>query len=240
LGSCRPGCSGCASRSRFALRSLGSRWARRASQGANISCAEMPGEVHHYRCAGDTDSIDAGDICVRLSSCRTDTDGARFEKNTYVADINIVIARDKIRAGLKAQCNIAVAHCVTTERFNTVCRVGGAGGVASESKKTAGRVGKAGGVALERTSANGRVVEAGGVALERSLTGGRVGGAGGSKKESTSANGRVVDAGGDVEKRAITVSGVASAIGIRGRRKRKADEYERNKKESEPQRRPAD
>ena len=120
-------------------------------QGTNISCAEMPGGVDHYRCAGDTDSIDAGDICVRLSSCRANANGVGLSPNTFVADIDIVIARGEIQTGAKAQGDITVT-CVAIERQITVGGVVVAGDVEIERVSTVGRVAVAGFVATSARS----------------------------------------------------------------------------------------
>jgi hypothetical protein len=61
----------------------------------------------HNRC-----SIDAGDKCLCLSSCPADSDRIGFGANTCVADIDVVIARGEIDAGVKAYCDVVIAVVV--------------------------------------------------------------------------------------------------------------------------------
>ena len=114
----------------------------------------MPSAVDHYRCTGDSDSIDAGDVCVRLSSCRANPNSVRLRIGTArVADIDIVIARGEIEAGVMAQGDVVVASVVLEERTDTVCGVVVAGSVAIERLEPVSRVGAAGVVGKERFKA---------------------------------------------------------------------------------------
>jgi hypothetical protein len=49
---------------------------------------------------GDHTLINAGDICVGLSSLRADANGSAVGTNTCVADVNIVIAGGEILTGV--------------------------------------------------------------------------------------------------------------------------------------------
>src|SRR6516162_614396 len=110
----------------------------------------------------------AGDKRSRLHSPPADADCVGLAGNSWVADIDIVIARGEISTGSPAQCDVEAAGCIVPER-----------------EKTHGRVAAAGCIALERSSAGGRVEETGIVSAERTITGGRVAAAGCVAKERT-------------------------------------------------------
>src|SRR5207249_6491055 len=72
--------------------------------------AEMTVGVYNYPDAsGHSDSTDAGDIGVLLSSSRADADDVGLARSTSVADIDIVTARGAIYAGIRTQCDVAAA-----------------------------------------------------------------------------------------------------------------------------------
>jgi hypothetical protein len=74
-----------------------------------------------------------------VSLSRTDADGSGLTRNSSVADIDVVIARGEINAGLRAHSDV-VAAGIVLERISTIGRVIAAGCVAIERIKTVGRV----------------------------------------------------------------------------------------------------
>ena len=91
-----------------------------------------------------------GDVNGGLSSHRPDANGIRLVSNTYIADVDIVIARSEIAPGEIAQCDVADAGCVVKERIVTGGSVAVAGGVGKERKTTGSGVPDGGGVGKER------------------------------------------------------------------------------------------
>src|SRR5207237_9987723 len=75
-----------------------------------------------------------------LCSVCADTHSAGFITNTFVADINIIIARGEEVTGGKPQCNVVESGGVVTERKSTDGRVDAAGCVFEGREKTDGRV----------------------------------------------------------------------------------------------------
>src|SRR5204863_474465 len=144
----------------------------------NVGCAEMSSIVDHYRCAGDCHPANAGDICVRLRSCRADAYGVRLTSNPCVADVDVVIARGEPETSSVAQCGVVAAGSVVIERTRTIGRVVITSCIVVERKKTTSRVVIAGYVVSERNVAIGRVAAAICVACERICTIGCVGVAG--------------------------------------------------------------
>ncbi len=123
---------------------------------------------HHNRCARNWCGADAGDkgcyICIHGVS---DADRAGVTSDTDVADIDIVMSRGEIGAGIRAQGDIVAAGSVKKKRTPTNGRVVVAGGVAKERLSANGRVEAADGVELERSSTVSRVADSGGIASER-------------------------------------------------------------------------
>jgi hypothetical protein len=110
-------------------------------------------------------SVNAGDkgACLYVA----DADGPGFAINTFVANIDVVVASGEKVTGLKAQGNVMGAGDVaTTESVKPIGRVRVAGGVTVERLKPIGRVLAAGGVTSKREKPTGRVLAAGGVAKE--------------------------------------------------------------------------
>src|SRR6266480_3523539 len=115
---------------------------------------------------------------------------------------------------------------------------------------TGGRVEVASRVVMERIDPRGSVGAAGYIVLQRTKSAGRVEGAGRVTEERFGPSGRVAEAGCKAEERIIALSSISPGItsvrrrthpeSIRGRRKRQADEHERDEKQTAPQRRPAD
>jgi hypothetical protein len=124
-------------------------------------------------CACNCCSINASDKGFCLISASADADSVGLISNTFVADVDIVIAGGKIVTGAKAQCDVVVAAGVVKERGSTVGCVSFAC-VVIDLKKTVGRVPITGRVAKERATTSGRVEFAGRIAIERGSTGGRV------------------------------------------------------------------
>src|SRR4029450_175046 len=103
-------------------------------------CAELTGGIHNYPYAFcHSYPIDTGDKCI-LVSYSANSDLARIAGNTWVAHLDIVTARREIYAGRLAQCDIAAAGSVKSERTSAVRRVGTAGRVASERIRSVVRV----------------------------------------------------------------------------------------------------
>jgi len=137
--------------------------------------AELTVGIYNYPYAScNRCPANAGDKGGRLGSFGADADGAGLASTTNVADINIVIARSKKKAGCFAQTNVTGAGGVAKKRVKTVGRVIGASGIRGERLKATSRVIAAGGVAKERLCTIGRVSEAGGVPKERLKPGGHV------------------------------------------------------------------
>src|SRR5439155_14460574 len=111
---------------------------------------------NHPYTSSDGHSTDASDIGVRVSAYVADANSIALGRNTEVADVGIVIARGEISTGSSAQCDIAAAGCVASERIKTAGRVGLALCVAIERQNTVGRIGAAGFVEIERSSTDGR------------------------------------------------------------------------------------
>src|SRR5207237_8938 len=83
-------------------------------------------------------------------------------RNTFVADIDIVIACAQIRTGTTAQGDIAAAGFVAKERSLAIGRVVAASRVAIKRCLTGGRVEAASCVVIEGFKTDVRVVEAAG------------------------------------------------------------------------------
>jgi len=62
----------------------------------------MTASVNYYRIATHCYSSNTCDVGGSLCSCRADSDGVAFVRNTGVADIDIVIACGEEGAGAKA------------------------------------------------------------------------------------------------------------------------------------------
>jgi len=116
-----------------------------------------------------------------------------------------------------------------------------AGGVEVEDSKTNGQV-RVGGVVVERFCPNGHVKAAAGVEGKRPSTNPHVVTAASILQERTGTHGRVVDAGCEAEQSVRALSGVVAGIAsvrcwanpesVRGRPKPKADEHQRDGKET--------
>src|SRR5207247_9370250 len=125
------------------------------------SRAQLTRRVYHhcYRvriyCRNVTD---AGDKGRGLCSIRADADRADFGSNTFVADINIIIARGERVTSCKAQCNVVEAGGVATERFSTDGRVDAAGCVCNECEPTDSRVVAPHSVKDKRIGSNGSIL----------------------------------------------------------------------------------
>ena len=128
----------------------------------------------HYQARCDGCRINPCHICIRLRSFSADADGIGFASNTFIADVDIVIAGREIGTSEIAQCDVARPRCVHVQRAPTRGRVGLADGVATQRAPTRGRVGAARCVAQERHPSGGRVGFARCVATQRIKTGGRV------------------------------------------------------------------
>jgi hypothetical protein len=103
-----------------------------------------------------------------------DADASGLAGKTFVADINVIVARCQIIAGELAQSDVEIAGCVGKERTITIGYVIVAGCVAKEGLNTNSRIAVTGCAAKEGLSTSGRVVGTGCVAIERLTTGGRV------------------------------------------------------------------
>src|SRR5467141_3916723 len=126
---------------------------------------------------------------------------------------------------------VEIADCIATESLVTNGRVMVSGRGFRQRGKTIGRVVESRCVRKKCSPTSGRVFEAGGVVKERVKTNGRIRGAACKAEEGIRSLSRVK----------------ARIAAVRGRdnrshygRKPKADEYERDEKKSEPQRRPVD
>jgi len=135
--------------------------------------------------ARDWRSPNAGDKGPRLGFLRADADGILLDRDTFILDINIIIARGEITTGAGAQGRVTkhgagglhierisangcipVAVDVANERIFTDSSVAASGGVVSERRLTVGRVVVAG-VVKNSVVSGGRVESAGCVAIER-------------------------------------------------------------------------
>src|SRR5205823_13590624 len=112
--------------------------------------AKLTGRVYLNGYAHNSCSADAGDKGGRLSSLRANADGVGFGRNTFIADIDIVIACGQIKTGTTAQGDIAAAGFVAKERCLAIGRVVAASRVAIERCLTGGRVEVANSVVIER------------------------------------------------------------------------------------------
>jgi hypothetical protein len=80
----------------------------------------MTTSVNYHGLASDCYPRNTSNVGGSLPSCRADADGVGFASNTWVADIDIPIARCQISTGVDAYCNIVVATYVATERKITL------------------------------------------------------------------------------------------------------------------------
>ena len=158
---------------------------------------------------------------------------------------------------------IVAAGYVVIKRIKTVGRVEVPGFVEHQGLKSVGGVARAGGVVIQRERANGRIVAAV-VGNECTITDSRVLAAGGIEaegikthpgvaiadciaRERISANGRIPDTVCEAKESVLPLGRVIARIGsvrcrdnaLRGLRKRKPCERERDEKKTAPQRRPA-
>jgi hypothetical protein len=82
---------------------------------------------------------------------------AGLTSHTAVADVNVVIARGQTESGVCAQCDVAIAGDVVTQRERSNGRVKSAVCVSEESPRANGRIAVCE-VGLQHTSANTSVV----------------------------------------------------------------------------------
>ena len=106
-----------------------------------------------------------------LETLRRQFAASRPSSGPSIADVDVVPARCAIDAGLKAQCDVAVAGCVVKERTIAAACIGEAGSVAIEGKRTGFRVANPGCGARERNSTTGLVLLALCIVGERLSTG---------------------------------------------------------------------
>jgi hypothetical protein len=120
------------------------------------------------------DSVYPSDKSCSLICLVAYADRFSLAGKTFVADINVIVARCQIIAGELAQSDVEIAGCVGKECTITIGYVIVAGCVAKEGLNTNSRIAVTGCAAKERLSTSGRVVGTGCVAIERLTTGGRV------------------------------------------------------------------
>jgi hypothetical protein len=65
----------------------------------------------HWTAATLVHCIYPGDKCRCLIRLIPDSDGVGLSSNTFVADVDIVIARSEVIAGITAYCDIEAAGC---------------------------------------------------------------------------------------------------------------------------------
>src|SRR5437763_8467693 len=102
--------------------------------------SKLTAGIDDHARARNHDPANSGNKGSCLCSVCADTYRAGFIKNTFVADINIIIARGEEVTGGKPQCNVVESGGVVTERFSTDGRVDAAGCVFEEREPTDGRV----------------------------------------------------------------------------------------------------
>jgi hypothetical protein len=81
---------------------------------------EVAAGIYNYPYASrHRDPAYAGNKCVYLSPLLVDADFVGLASNTFVADIDIVVAHGEIVTGRSAQRDVVAAGCVVSERSIT-------------------------------------------------------------------------------------------------------------------------
>jgi hypothetical protein len=128
--------------------------------------------VNRRTCNRNTNN--AGDKGGLLSSWCAEADGVSLGRNTFIANIDIVVTRGEVCTRVTAQPDVIAASCVKKERVIAQSNVIAASCVKSEREAAVGRVEEAGGVECERAITDGCVLVSRGVLIEGSKTIGSV------------------------------------------------------------------
>ena len=110
--------------------------------------AQLAVIIHVTRASTRPDCLtrDAGDVGGCLDTRGPDTDGSALSGDSWVADVNVMIAGGKKGASLQTDGDVSTTARVGEERVVTDGGIEKAGGVAPERGRTEGTVGRPDGV----------------------------------------------------------------------------------------------